>query len=235
MCSPRPRLRALILSLGLLLAAGPPAQAAPITFDFGGTVTSVDPALAGSFAVSQSLTGSFTYESTSLPSSPGGGNYFTALTALSFTVGTYSASFLGPLPPPSQDLKISVINLPGLDIFNVSAVTTDGLTGPPAAGFAFSGFFFSLQDNTGTVFSSTALPTSLSLSSFDFPVFTLEFLDLDDNEFAVEGTVTSLTLVPPTGGGNGGNGGAPPIPEPSTVVLLGSGLAGLAVWKRRRA
>ena len=50
------------------------------------------------------------------------------------------------------------------------------------------------------------------------------------------GTITSLTLTPTTSFGVVGidNVAYAPVPEPSTILLLGSGLAGLGFFRRRR-
>lgn len=41
-------------------------------------------------------------------------------------------------------------------------------------------------------------------------------------------------LVPDTFSNGNGTGQTDPIPEPSTILLLGAGLAGLGIWHRRR-
>ncbi len=38
----------------------------------------------------------------------------------------------------------------------------------------------------------------------------------------------------PSGGGGGGTPGGGPVPEPGTILLVGSGLAGIALYRRRQ-
>ncbi len=72
-------------------------RAEPITFQFEGTLTSVDAPLQGTFSVGNSFEGSYTFDSDS-PATSGDAphaEYPNAITAMSFNSGTYLASAAG--------------------------------------------------------------------------------------------------------------------------------------------
>lgn len=209
---------ALAVTTLAVVAGASEARAALITYDFQGTIDSVDPALAGTFSIGQSLSGLYTFESTTAARAGSDSTFavFDALTNLAFTLGTYSASSTGAL-------EIQVDNdppAPDSDRYAVVSRASDGLSGPSLGSFSLDFFGFRLDDSTNTVFSDALiLPTSLDLADFDNRRFFLFFRDGSDF-VGVSGTIDSLSAVP----------------EPSSLAL---GLVGVATgagvaWRRRR-
>jgi hypothetical protein len=204
-------------SIALVVALlGAPARADLITYTFTGKVTSVDPALAGTFSAGQTLTGQYTFDPTTPPVAGSNSSFavFDALTNLHFTLGSYSAA-------SSAAPEIQVDNAPTApdDRYAVVSRASQGLTGPSVNGLPLNFFAFRLDDSTGTVFSNALiLPTSLNLSSFDSTAFFLFFGNT--SPAIVSGTITSLTPVTA-------------VPEPSSLALAGIGGLGLLVYRLR--
>ena len=219
----------LLLLLGTALSG--PVSASPITFAFTGNVISVDAPLSGTFNTSQTLSGFYTFESTTpdtVPLDPTLGSYTGALTALSFTVGSYTGT--GPALPGGTIVVENNRVMPFQPIPRDSYTAGGEVVGPDVGGLSPLFVFVGLADPTGTALNSDSLPTSPpTLSAFTQGLgFALIFglPAFPENEEQVRGTLTSLTLVtePPEG---------TPIPEPSTWLLLSSGLAGIALWRQR--
>lgn len=209
--------KGLIAAAGIALAgmlAGT-AHAAPVTYNFGGTVV-----LPGSgFNPGDPFSGSFTFDDTTADTNadPARGDYLGG----SFSLSMGSVNF-------TSNMRLEVVNnTAGQDALSVIAVpTSPGQS--MGGGFFFGAAALQFTDTTQAVFGSDAISELLTLSLSDFdPIFFAHRLEI------------TLSAVP-------GGSGAPVIgdvtllevagdvPEPQAVLLLGGGLVGLALWRRRR-
>ena len=214
---------AILVAAGLL--TGPQqANALPITFEFSGTVTTVNPALAGVFSVGQSFSGSYTFESTA-PDADGTAVFGTYENVSAFTFNYGGGAYVGSTAPGvgSQSGRITVGNdEPAVlfpDTYRVLAFEAiETVNGPDIGAFSVVAALLFMGDPTGTAFGSDALPlTPPPLSGFTVSEFSLGFNN-GQVDVAVLGTITSFNQVP----------------EPATLALFGIGLAGLGLAARRR-
>ncbi|QLQ26537.1 MAG: PEP-CTERM sorting domain-containing protein [Dechloromonas sp.] len=208
-------------SVVLLVCSG--VEAVPITYTFTGSVVEIDPSLSSTFNTSQTLSGSFTYESSTAgdlygSDASGFSNYYGALTDFVMTIGSYSAS-----PPFGSDIfsGVQVVNNFGaVDRF----VLSSRLTGAQFNGFNPLGFL-SLDDFAGTAFSSTSLSDLPNLTGWPdganhFTQWYLAF-SRDGSAPRVAGNLTSITQVST-------------VPEPGSLALFASALAALLGSRIRR-
>jgi hypothetical protein len=202
-----------LAAAGAAVGTGQESLAAPITVNFTGTVASASAGVASALGAGDTLSGSYTFESTTAARAGSTSAFavFDALTALSFTINAYAASSNGAP-------EIQTDNTPGNDRYGLVSRASDGLTGPNVNGLALTAFGFRLDDSTGTVFSDALLlPTSLSLADFDSTGF---FIFFDGFNQLVSGTITGITF---TG-----------VPEPAVLALFGAAALGAGLLARRR-
>ena len=205
---------AVAMALGFVAA---PAGAAPVTFDFQGTVTLVGPSSPAEFAallpVGSVLTGSYTFDSTSPDLAlPGFGTY--AGSSLSLNVGTLSAV--------SDGSSLRIHADPGFfgQTFDVYTVETS-LVPQAFGGLTLSFFTFILQLPNGTL-PNELLP--LLPPPLPQPASTLfAVLDTGGPGRGIFGAITSLTLHETTA-----------VPEPAPLLLLLAALPAIAVVKAAR-
>ncbi len=195
------------------------------TFRFAGTVQSVGADLGPAVSVGDFYEADFVFdEATALFNNFGNLALYNNLLSeirIQTTGGTLTWSASDPLGNDiNNGFTIDNNNL-GRDAITFS--TGPGqLLGPALNGEAVVGHNFNLSDFTQTAFSSTAIPNSLSPSSFALKVLTLTFdgnLEADTIRF----NLSSITKNPA------------PVPEPSTYLTLAGGTLALLMLRSRRA
>ena len=195
----------------LIVFGAAPASASPITFSFQGTLTAVNSALSGTFSVGETIAGSYTFESTTpdiAPGDPNFGGYLGASTNLSFTVDGYSGSFSSS----GFNATTVALSFAGVDLYQVNIPFTGPLAGTASPDL----FALEIQDTDQNAFATDALPLSPpNLALFEVRKITVFFRSAEGGESLA--FVASLNQ----------------IPEPSTLMLLGLGLAGVGGLRRR--
>ncbi len=193
------------------------AEAGLVTVDFSGSVTVVDTSLITGTKVGDSFSGTLVYDSSTPKTSMAGADpaIYTALpplaSGLGITLTVGGVTYAGETGYAEQLMVGYHLKGTYPDLFTAAAYVNVGGSATLAS--------FGLGDETGTVFSSTALPTSLDLNKFSVGTFALAGQGGAANIF--QGT---LSLLQPAA-----------VPEPGSAVLLGIGaLGGGCVLRARR-
>lgn len=189
-----------------------PVSAAPITYTFAGTVTTVNSALSSQFNTTQTMSGQMTVSDVMVSST------YPILTFTNFKVGTYQATQLGTSGTVTIQNNNTFLNAPStIDRFALF----QSVNGASVNTYTPSYFTMDLR-GPQSLFNSTALPTTVpSISSFN--VKNEWRLNFSGGQVVV-GQMSQLTAVP----------------LPAAVVLFGAGLValvglGAGSWRPKRS
>ena len=186
-------------------------QAGPLTYEFSGVVTEgifdFNPKLP---LIGSKVTGTISYDPSTTPNSGSTATEATYTTgAITFFVA--SVNFLFQSESPTNAVT-TVVTMPGIrDSFSIST---------PGTGYIASATF-TLNDSTGTAFSSSTLPTALSLADFQpgsgNSLLYTSHHDVSDFSVSIDRLQAAV-----------------PVPEPSSLILGLLTLPCFVVWVMRR-
>jgi hypothetical protein len=211
---------AVIAAVGVFGLGLAGAQAATVSGTYSGHVTSLDPQMAGQFALGDPFTVDFTYitdtATDSVPANPNLGIYQAVFTSITGTIGGYN--FALATGGPIDSVRVDNDSL-GRDLLIFDA----DVAGSPVNGFDPYGLEVFLQDDTHALFSGDALPTS----ALPAALFSSGSMQLNLVAGTVDAPLFSFvraTIDIPT-----------PTPIPPTLGLFVSALCGLSWfgWRRR--
>lgn len=220
------RLGVMVWGLLFLGVSGTPATAAPVTFQFSGQLTFVEPLLETATGISagNSFIGTYTFDPTTLGSTldPSRTDYSGAITNATVSIGTNVV--LSPSLPYSSTITI-VNRLPNFGPDYSNSLSSFSVNQQNINGIRLNMFQVQLVDPLATAFNNTSLPTTPpSLSSFATKSASFYFLnELNGYGGAATGEIHSLTAVP----------------VPAAVLLFGTGLTaliglGAGSWRRKQ-
>jgi len=216
--TPSRTLFATCLALSLIGFANS-AQAALLTGNYSGTVTFVPTELSSEFSVGDTISGTYTFESTTAARAGSTMNFaaFDALTSASYTVGSYTAT-------SAAAPEIQVDDVMNADRYGIVSRASEGLTGADVNGYSLSFASFRLDDSTGTAINNALiLPTMLDFNDFDSSGFFITFGSVQNGFYTVSGELDSFEITDPSA-----------VPEPSTLILASLGGVGLIAFGIRR-
>lgn len=189
-------------------------------------------ALVAIFAVSQGTAKAdvITFTSTGIFTGPGAGSgtsTYTAGSGANLTTLTFTDGVNSTVAPPASNVNFGTITIAtsgtGGSLDGTTVTLNIVQTSPSGGSNTFSGQL------TGTIFQTPAPGGSTAQLVFTTNTFTIG---------NVTYTIQPVYLLPAPGTGNQvtlqGTVNAAAIPEPATMILLGTGLAGVAASARKR-
>jgi hypothetical protein len=210
---------AAIIAIALSVGSAAPAAASLATYNFTGDITQVDDGFTA-FSVGETFSGSLTYNLDTPNTGDDVSGVYDGLTSLTFNIGGYTFSMTNP----SGTFEVQVGNqgtngtsTETTDRFSVLSDATNGLSGS-IPGFTIGSIILRLDDSTGNLFSTDALPSDVTLADFDSNGVFVSFDAVVDPGISGE-----LTAFAPAA-----------IPEPGSLAILAGALAGMFVMTRRR-
>lgn len=213
------RVKKVLFMLTILMSFSGISLATPTTWYFEGTIDSVDSNLSAYFSTGELFSSVITFEPTvDIDPDPDEGAYFIESTVTTFGSYNFSANV-----PTAGSVQLR--NGVGSDTLSAGYAYHPYPFYLPSSAWALLSTGISLTDIEGTALSSQSIPASLpSLSLFEANSFTLHFETPAWISAWVSGTVTSMSTT----------ANVPGVPEPTTMLLFGTGIAGLAAVGRRR-